>query len=185
MRIVDCRDVLFDRDWIMNIRIQPREQVEYELRSADGRFAAGSVSMTRGGFTVEPVRVSDHSPMRPVMAVFGLYGDGEEQQLRSNLSMEIDGYYHTRSLITIGEVVEQVGILRAMHPRVNTLGVEFNDVTSQAHFEVSLQGPATLPGRRTGGWRLDLPHLNPTYVIERFDSTYLYYHDVPVMVDGR
>src|SRR5690625_5422268 len=49
MRIADCRHVLFDRDWIMNIRIQPREQVEYELRSADCRFAAGSVSRTRGG----------------------------------------------------------------------------------------------------------------------------------------
>src|SRR5690625_1394768 len=184
MRIVDCRDVLFDRDWIMNIRIQPREQVEYELRSADGRFAAGSVSRTRGGFTVEPVRVSDHSPMRPVMAVFGLYGDGEDQQLRSNLSMEIDWYYHTPSLITIDEVLEQVGILRSIHPRVNTLGLEFNAVTSQSDFEVSVQGPATLPRGRTGGWRLDLTHLNTTYVIERFDFSYFYCDDVPVIADG-
>src|SRR5690625_7972012 len=87
-------------------------------------------------------------------------------------------------LISIDEYLEHVVILRSMHPRENTLGVESNDVTSQYDFEVSVQGPETLPRGRTGGWRLDLTHLNTTYVIERFEFSYFYCDDVPVITYG-
>ncbi len=181
-RPADCREVLFDRDWIMSIRIQPREFVDYTLRSADGRFAAGSVSRGGAGYAVGPVEVAGYSPARPVIAVLGLYGDGQEQRLLSDLSMEVDWYYHTRSLISIDEVLEQVQQLRAVHPRVNTLGVEFSDVTSQSDFDVTIQGPEVLPRGRTGGWRLDLTHLNTTYVIEQFQYTFLVCGDTESVV---
>lgn len=100
------------------------------------------------------------------------------------MSIEVDWYYHTRGLISIDELLEQVQQLRAVHPRVNTLGVEFSDVSSQSYFEVSVQGPAVLPRERTGGWRLDLTHLYTTYVIERFNYSYIRCDDVPRITAG-
>ncbi len=171
--LADCREVLFDRDWIMSISIQPREFVEYSLRSADGRYAAGAVESRRGVYSVTPIRISNFSPPRPVIALFGLYSDGQEQHLSTDLSLEVDWYYHTRHHISIDEVLEQVQALRSIHPRVNTLGMEFHDVTSQSRFDVAIQGPRVLPYGRTGGWRLDLTPLNTTYIAERFEYSFL------------
>lgn len=172
-RMVNCRNVLFDRDWIMSIRIEPRAYVDYELRSADGRYAAGSVRRVGRELRVRPMRVSEYPPSRDVIAIFGLYSDRRETRLVDDLVLDVDWYYHAREILSHEEVLEQVQYWKSLHPRVNTLDVPFQDVTSRSDFQVSIDGPAVLPQNRVGSWRLGLTPLNTTYIVERFEYAYL------------
>lgn len=170
-REIRCLDVLFDRDWIFIMRIVGSAYVEYWMITPHRPiYEIGRVSTSpSGALRVGPLRSERFVPDRDVKAIFGLYSDSAPTILPSRLSMEVDWIYYSPAHLGYDEIIAQVAHWKGIHPRVNTLDIAFQDVTSQTPFWAEIQGPVNVSKGVVSEWILDLRPLGTTYIVDEFE----------------